>query len=160
MKKSSKKEEDVPRINKAFAKLIADNGTQTQASEMLGFRTQDIGKYMKGRAIPSELIAACRKKYGYDLIELEELDFENMILKKKELVEPIVSRGTPPTTNGLTLELWEEIRINNQQFRKTHDDDVQEKKSHVEEKKELLKQNGQLIDIFHDLSRRGVFPHK
>lgn len=94
MKISSKKEKPIPRINQAFAKLVNDNGTQTEAGELLGFRSQDIGYYMKDRKIPPELISACRKKYGYDLLELEEMDFENMVLKKKESFERVVSRET------------------------------------------------------------------
>jgi hypothetical protein len=94
VKKAPKKEKDIPRINKAFAALVDSNDSQTEAAELLGFRSQDIGYYMKGRKIPPELIAACRKEYGYDLIDLEGMDFEHMVLKKKEWVETIVSRGT------------------------------------------------------------------
>jgi hypothetical protein len=156
VKISSKKEKVIPRINQAFAKLVNDNGSQTEAADLLKFRSQDIGYYMRGRSIPSDLIKACREKYGYDLIELEEMEFENMVLKKKESFERIVSHeadSSPTFPVDLTLELWEELRSNNKHLYKTYEDVK-------DDKKELLKQNGQLIEIFHDLSRRGVFPHK
>lgn len=155
MKNSSKKEKAIPRVNLAFAKLVNDNGNQTQAAALLGFSSQNIGKYMKGTAIPVELIAACRKKYGYDLIELADMDFENIVLKKKESFDRIVSHETkaPLTDEPLTLELWGELKSNNRQFHKTREDDIREKS-------QLLKQNGDLIEIFRDLTRGGAIPHK
>jgi hypothetical protein len=94
VKKLDKKEKEVPRINLAFAALVNSNGNQTEAAELLDFRSQDIGYYMRGRKIPIELIEACRKKYGYDLLELSKMDFENMSLKKNESFQTKVSRET------------------------------------------------------------------
>lgn len=46
----------------------------------------------------------------------------------------------------MPLDAWHALQSDNQQFRRTWEEDVQDKKNIREEKKELLKQNSQLID--------------
>jgi hypothetical protein len=87
VEKRIKPKKPIPRINQVFAILVKSKGTQTLVASELGIRTQDLGYYMRGRKIPSDVISAWQDRYGHNLIDLAKSNFETDL-------ETIVSRET------------------------------------------------------------------
>lgn len=149
----------MPSLSEVITELIEKHGgVKSKISRKLGLKPngkpiyspQKLGHYATGKYLPkAPFFKAWKEKIGDDI---------------ESLIERNVSHETkvPPTRESLIVpaEVWEELRKNNQQFRKTRDEDVRDKKEITDEKKELLRQNGKLIDIFHDLTIRGIIPHK
>lgn len=94
------------KINKVFADLIKERGSQVKAANDLGISSQRVGYYIRGRAIPTDVIVAWRKAYNEDLLKLAETH-ETKNVSRETLKQKFHKEVE---TDVLTLELWQQVQ--------------------------------------------------
>lgn len=60
------------KLNDVFKELVRQRGKQVDVAKALGISSQRLGNYLRGRAIPTDIITKWKRVYGDDLLKLCE----------------------------------------------------------------------------------------